>query len=97
MRQGRWKIEEAYFAVAFSSFGAIEPPSRMFLGMGSKFAIDCDVVSLGSSVLCMAFGMFLMLPSREDVKESNKNPATTMATRMEICRGICKDKKLTDE
>jgi hypothetical protein len=28
------------------------------------------------------------VPRPEDVKDSNRSPATTMVTRMEICRGI---------
>lgn len=88
MRRECREVGEAYLAVAFSSFGAIEPPSRILPDRAPKSAFPCEAASLGLSASCIIFGTLRIVPRPEVVKDSSMNPATTIVTRMEICRAI---------
>lgn len=93
INQGNGMTGKTYLAVAFSSFGAIDPPSRILLDRALKSAFPSDVVSLGMSRSGMSFGALLMEPRLEAVKDSNTNPATTMAIRTVMCRAIMNKKQ----
>ena len=86
-------LGRTYLAVAFSSFGAIDPPSRMLPDKAAKDASPPGMLSLTRSASATGFGILLMLPRLEVVKDNKMKPATTMVMRMVRCRAIVGAKK----